>query len=130
MSLMVSLKKSWKKYLILIIAGIAATFVFRTNFNRKLFDLVFFADLFFNISMAFLAWGLFRLVGSMDMFASLIYGTKCLFKLMRGKQDSGESMKEGYLEYLRTRPRHSDPALLVFAGVFFVISISLAFISG
>ncbi len=130
MSLMVSLKKSWKKYLIPVIVGVAAAFIFRNNFNRDFFGLVFLADLFFNISMAFLVWGLFRLVGSMDMFASLIYGTKCLLKLISGKQDSGEVMKEGYIEYLETRPRNSDPALLLFAGFFFLMSIIIAFIAG
>ncbi|NMA93306.1 MAG: DUF3899 domain-containing protein [Clostridiales bacterium] len=127
---MPSLKRSWKKYLLLTIAGIAATFVFRNNFNREFFGPVFLSDLFFNISMCFLVRGIIGIVANMDMFSSLIYGTKCLVKLICGRQVSGESMREGYIEYLNSRPRNNDLAPLLFAAIFFTMSLGVALIAG
>ena len=89
---------------------------------------MFVSDAFFSIAMVFLIWGLIHMVGNMNVFASMIYGTKCLVKLIRGKQDSSQTVKDGYLEYLKTRRRHTDIVMvMLFAGGFFVLSVLFAF---
>lgn len=126
MGIIVSLKKHWKTAAALFVVGVALAFVLKNNSGST--GLVFVSDAFFSIAMVFLIWGLIHMVGNMNVFASMIYGTKCLVKLIRGKQDSSQTVKEGYLEYLKTRRRHSDiPMLLLFAGGFFVLSVLFAF---
>lgn len=126
MGIIVSLKKHWKTAAALFVVGVALAFVLKNNSGSAGF--VFVSDAFFSIAMVFLIWGLIHMVGNMNVFASMIYGTKCLVKLIRGKQDSSQTVKEGYLEYLKTRRRHSDiPMLMLFAGGFFVLSVLFAF---
>lgn len=126
MGIIVSLKKHWKTAAALFVVGLALAFVLKNNSGST--GLVFVSDAFFSIAMVFLIWGLIHMVGNMNVFASMIYGTKCLVKLIRGKQDSSQTVKEGYLEYLKTRRRHSDiPMLMLFAGGFFVLSVLFAF---
>ena len=126
MGIIVSLKKHWKTAAALFVVGVALAFVLKNNSGST--GLVFVSDAFFSIAMVFLIWGLIHMVGNMNVFASMIYGTKCLVKLIRGKQDSSQTVKDGYLEYLKTRRRHSDiPMLMLFAGGFFVLSVLFAF---
>ena len=126
MGIIVSLKKHWKTAAALFVVGVALAFVLKNNSGST--GLVFVSDAFFSIAMVFLIWGLIHMVGNMNVFASMIYGTKCLVKLIRGKQDSSQTVKEGYLEYLKARRRHSDiPMLMLFAGGFFVLSVFFAF---
>ena len=126
MGIIVSLKKHWKTAAALFVVGVALAFVLKNNSGST--GLVFVSDAFFSIAMVFLIWGLIHMVGNMNVFASMIYGTKCLVKLIRGKQDSSQTVKEGYLEYLKARRRHSDiPMLMLFAGGFFVLSVLFAF---
>lgn len=126
MAIISLIKKHWKTAAALFVVGVALAFVLKNNSGST--GLVFVSDAFFSIAMVFLIWGLIHMVGNMNVFASMIYGTKCLVKLIRGKQDSSQTVKEGYLEYLKTRRRHSDiPMLMLFAGGFFVLSVLFAF---
>ena len=126
MAIISLIKKHWKTAAVLFVVGVALAFVLKNNSGST--GLVFVSDAFFSIAMVFLIWGLIHMVGNMNVFASMIYGTKCLVKLIRGKQDSSQTVKEGYLEYLKTRRRHSDiPMLMLFAGGFFVLSVLFAF---
>ena len=126
MAIISLIKKHWKTAAALFVVGVALAFVLKNNSGST--GLVFVSDAFFSIAMVFLIWGLIHMVGNMNVFASMIYGTKCLVKLIRGKQDSSQTVKEGYLEYLKTRRRHSDiPMLMLFAGGFFVLSALFAF---
>lgn len=126
MGIIVSLKKHWKTAAALFVVGVALAFVLKNNSGST--GLVFVSDAFFSIAMVFLIWGLIHMVGNMNVFASMIYGTKCLVKLIRGKQDSSQTVKEGYLEYLKARRRHTDIVMLMlFAGGFFVLSVLFAF---
>ena len=126
MGIIVSLKKHWKTAAALFVVGVALAFVLKNNSGST--GLVFVSDAFFSIAMVFLIWGLIHMVGNMNVFASMIYGTKCLVKLIRGKQDSSQTVKEGYLEYLKTRRRHTDIVMvMLFAGGFFVLSVLFAF---
>ena len=126
MAIISLIKKHWKTAAALFVVGVALAFVLKNNSGST--GLVFVSDAFFSIAMVFLIWGLIHMVGNMNVFASMIYGTKCLVKLIRGKQDSSQTVKEGYLEYLKARRRHSDiPMLMLFAGGFFVLSVLLAF---
>ena len=99
MGIIVSLKKHWKTAAALFVVGLALAFVLKNNSGST--GLVFVSDAFFSIAMVFLIWGLIHMVGNMNVFASMIYGTKCLVKLIRGKQDSAQTVKDGYLEYLK-----------------------------
>ncbi len=126
MAIISLIKKHWKTAAALFVVGVALAFVLKNNSGST--GLVFVSDAFFSIAMVFLIWGLIHMVGNMNVFASMIYGTKCLVKLIRGKQDSSQTVKEGYLEYLKARRRHSDiPMLMLFAGGFFVLSVLFAF---
>ena len=126
MGIIVSLKKHWKTAAALFVVGVALAFVLKNNSGST--GLVFVSDAFFSIAMVFLIWGLIHMVGNMNVFASMIYGTKCLVKLIRGKQDSSQTVKDGYLEYLKTRRRHTDIVMvMLFAGGFFVLSVLFAF---
>ncbi len=126
MAIISLIKKHWKTAAALFVVGVALAFVLKNNSGST--GLVFVSDAFFSIAMVFLIWGLIHMVGNMNVFASMIYGTKCLVKLIRGKQDSSQTVKDGYLEYLKTRRRHSDiPMLMLFAGGFFVLSALFAF---
>ena len=126
MAIISLIKKHWKTAAALFVVGVALAFVLKNNSGST--GLVFVSDAFFFIAMVFLIWGLIHMVGNMNVFASMIYGTKCLVKLIRGKQDSSQTVKEGYLEYLKARRRHSDiPMLMLFAGGFFVLSVLFAF---
>lgn len=126
MGIIVSLKKHWKTAAALFVVGLALAFVLKNNSGST--GLVFVSDAFFSIAMVFLIWGLIHMVGNMNVFASMIYGTKCLVKLIRGKQDSSQTVKDGYLEYLKTRRRHTDIVMvMLFAGGFFVLSVLFAF---
>ena len=91
---------------------------------------MFITDMLFTIAMAFFIWGLIHLIGNMDMFASFAYGTKCLVKLFRGKQDSAQAMKDGYIEYLKNRRHHADvPLLMLFAACFAILSVLVSLFS-
>ena len=126
MAIISLIKKHWKTAAALFVVGVALAFVLKNNSGST--GLVFVSDAFFSIAMVFLIWGLIHMVGNMNVFASMIYGTNCLVKLIRGKQDSSQTVKDGYLEYLKTRRRHSDiPMLMLFAGGFFVLSALFAF---
>lgn len=126
MAIISLIKKHWKTAAALFVVGVALAFVLKNNSGST--GLVFVSDAFFSIAMVFLIWGLIHMVGNMNVFASMIYGTKCLVKLIRGKQDSSQTVKEGYLEYLKARRRHTDIVMLMlFAGGFFVLSILFAF---
>lgn len=126
MAIIVSLKKHWKTAVILFVVGLALSFVLKNNSGSL--GLVFLSDMFFSVAMVFLIWGLIHLVGNMHVFASLIYGTKCLARMIRGKRDSSQTVKEGYLEYLKTRRHHTDiPMLMVFAAGFLILSVLFAF---
>ncbi len=128
MTVMASLKKFWKTAVILFVIGLVLSFILKNNFAVS--GLVFVADLLFTVSVVFLAWGLIHLIGNMDLFAGMIYGTKCLMKLIRGKQDPSQAMRDGYLEYLKTRRRHADvPMLLLFAAGFFVLSVLVSLLA-
>ena len=126
MAIISLIKKHWKTAAALFVVGVALAFVLKNNSGST--GLVFVSDAFFSIAMVFLIWGLIHMVGNMNVFASMIYGTKCLVKLIRGKQDSSQTVKEGYLEYLKARRRHTDIVMLMlFAGGFFVLSALFAF---
>lgn len=126
MAIISLIKKHWKTAAALFVVGVALAFVLKNNSGST--GLVFVSDAFFSIAMVFLIWGLIHMVGNMNVFASMIYGTKCLVKLIRGKQDSSQTVKEGYLEYLKARRRHTDIVMLMlFAGGFFVLSVLFAF---
>lgn len=126
MAIISLIKKHWKTAAALFVVGVALAFVLKNNSGST--GLVFVSDAFFSIAMVFLIWGLIHMVGNMNVFASMIYGTKCLVKLIRGKQDSSQTVKDGYLEYLKTRRRHTDIVMvMLFAGGFFVLSVLFAF---
>lgn len=126
MAIISLIKKHWKTAAALFVVGVALAFVLKNNSGST--GLVFVSDAFFSIAMVFLIWGLIHMVGNMNVFASMIYGTKCLVKLIRRKQDSSQTVKEGYLEYLKARRRHTDIVMLMlFAGGFFVLSVLFAF---
>lgn len=120
-----TLRQFSKTALILIAAGIAASFILRNNLGTS--GAVFAADMLFMIAIAFLCWGLLHLIGNLDMFASLLYGVKCLRKVIRGKQDPAEQMKDEYLEYRKSRKHHGDvPLLMLCAAGFSVLSLAIA----
>lgn len=126
MAIISLIKKHWKTAAALFVVGVALAFVLKNNSGST--GLVFVSDASFSVAMVFLIWGLIHMVGNMNVFASMIYGTKCLVKLIRGKQDSSQTVKEGYLEYLKTRRRHTDIVMvMLFAGGFFVLSVLFAF---
>lgn len=126
MAIISLIKKHWKTAAALFVVGVALAFVLKNNSGST--GLVFVSDAFFSIAMVFLIWGLIHMVGNMNVFASMIYGTKCLVKLIRGKQDSSQTVKEGYLEYLKARRRHTDIVMLMlFAAGFFILSVLFAF---
>lgn len=126
MAIISLIKKHWKTAAALFVVGVALAFVLKNNSGST--GLVFVSDAFFSIAMVFLIWGLIHMVGNMNVFASMIYGTKCLVKLIRGKQDSSQTVKEGYLEYLKTRRHHTDIVMLMlFAAGFFILSVLFAF---
>ena len=126
MAIISLIKKHWKTAAALFVVGVALAFVLKNNSGST--GLVFVSDASFSVAMEFLIWGLIHMVGNMNVFASMIYGTKCLVKLIRGKQDSSQTVKEGYLEYLKTRRRHTDIVMvMLFAGGFFVLSVLFAF---
>lgn len=121
-TLVASFRKHWKTAVVLLVVGVVL-FIIRQLY-RGVWGLVFLSDLLFTVAMVYLIWGLIHTIGNMDMFASLIWGTKCLVRLIRGKQDSSQRMRDGYLEYVQSRRRHTDvPMLMVLAAGFFILSL-------
>ncbi len=119
-------KKTWKTVLVLAAIGVAASFFMKDRNGTS--GLMFATDLLFTVAMAFFCWGLCCLVGNMGVFNGLTYGTKCLIRLIRGKRESSEQMKDGYLAYIASRPRHADaPRMLCLGAVFVVLSVLLSF---
>ena len=64
------------------------------------------------------------------MFDSLVYGTKFLTRLIRNNWKPSQGDKDGYLEYVRSRPRHDEvKAMLLLAVAFAVLSAAAAFLA-
>ncbi len=131
MPLTFSLRKYRKTCIILTVAGVVVAFVGRggLGLGQEIFSLRFLSDMFFSIALVFFAWAMIHVLGNMNMFASMIYGTKCLMKMIKGKAEDGETMHENYVEYLKSRRKHGDiPVLFIFSGAFLVLSLIVALI--
>lgn len=114
---------------VLTLVGIALSFLLRHNFGTD--GLLYFVDLLFLIGMVFFTYGLIHLVGNVDMFASLAYGVRVLRDIFANRQQRASTLKEGYLEYRKSRKKHRDIWFLMgFAAGFFALSILVHLIFG
>lgn len=85
------------------------------------------ADALFCEATVFLVWGVFHRLGNVRMFASLTWGFHCVHRLLRREERRSEEMKEDYLAYRASRPRHDDVAAsLALAAVLGGLSLLLS----
>ena len=128
MSVLKTQKKRWKKIVSLVIIGVAVSFVVRSKTGTS--GLLFAADMLFAVSMAFFCWGLLCLIRNMGMFDSMVYGTKHLIRLLRRNWKPSRNKEDGYLEYVRSRPRRAEvPTMMLLSVAFVVLSIILSFLA-
>lgn len=67
----------------------------------------------------------------MGVFDSFSYGAKSLARLLRKGWKPAQNNKDGYIEYVRSRPRRSEVStMMILAGVFAVGSAVVAAIAG
>ncbi len=125
--MLIALKDFWKKGIILVAIGVAVSLYMAIGPVELMTGGVI-GNSFFIISNVFLIVGLINLVENLGVFNGLKYGTKCLLRIIRGEKDNSETIKEGYIEYVKSRPKRRDVYLyFVFTGVFLIISLILAF---
>lgn len=123
-AVMLSLKRIWKKALLLCLGGVALSVLMA--FMRGSIGATFVSDLFFNICAMFFIAGLCGLVKNLGMFNSMKYGTRSLVNMFRGdkREEPEDKMVGGYLEYVRSRPKTKDvPWMMAFAGIFLALSV-------
>lgn len=115
-------REFWPTAVALVVIGILLSFLLRHNFGTS--GLLYVVDLLFLIGMVFFTYGLIHIVGNVDMFASLVYGAKCLKEIFFNRQQRATTLKDGYLEYRKSRKKHKDIwFLMITAGIFFAASI-------
>lgn len=94
---------------------------------RRAQGLALASDVLFAQASLFLVWGLIRHLVNMRMFTSAAWGVKSLRRLWQGRAESAQEMKDGYLHYRNTRPRHADAKpLLCVAAALMLLSALLA----
>lgn len=119
-----SLKRIWKKALLLFGVGTAIAVFFQFAFSKA--NALFLPDLFFSVASVFLIAGLWNLIHNLGMFNSLKYGTKSLIALYRNKRmkPPEDKMAGGFIEYVNSREKRTDvPGLMLLALLFFALSM-------
>lgn len=106
------------------LSAAAAVFVNQANIFYRITNAVTLG------SLALLAWGLASIVAALDTFTLLKYFYKRIGKIRKAREGD-QSFREGYHDYLRTRPksRISVEALTI-GGVTFVAAMIMAVIAG
>lgn len=121
------IKKVWKKAVAIIALGLLVSFLMGNNYGTA--GGIFISDALFTIGMAFFFWGLIHLIGNMGMFTSLKYGAKCLLRVITNRKPASGEMRDGYIEYAKSRPRHEDvPVMMLFTAGFISLSVIAAFV--
>lgn len=111
-----------RKLIILVLIGIIIAFVLHQSMG--LTGWRFASDLFFTLSMVFFISALGQLVSNLGMFNSFIYGFKCFFQIFKNKKSRAGEMRDGYLEYVQSRPQKTGTwVLALFAAVFTALSV-------
>ncbi len=115
-------RRFWKRALLLFAAGLAVSLLL-TAFRGKP-EGAFLSDLLFCAGSAYLIAGLWGWLKNLGAFNSLVYGTRSLLRMYRGRRETPrDKMAGGYLEYVQSRPRDKDaPWLTAFASVFLLLS--------
>ncbi len=66
----------------------------------------------------------------MGIFNSLVYGTKSLVRVIRNRWKPSQEERDGYLEYVRSRPHHAGvPTMMLLAACFAALSVIVALIA-
>lgn len=109
------LQQYWKKIVVLFFIGFAINLLVNRNFN--LTDGVFLSDMFFIIAMVFIVSASWELVSNLGLFNSMVFGTKCFYRVFRQKIASSEKVKDEYLEFTKTRHKYGSVSLLLLIGI-------------
>ena len=85
------------------------------------------SDLLFSLASGALITGLFRLLGNMKMFASLIWGTRLLKRVFLNTFRRGQDEADDYAAYRESRGGHGDALpLLIASAVLAALSYAAA----
>lgn len=85
------------------------------------------SNLLFSLASGALIVGLFRLLGNMKMFASLMWGTRMLKRVFLNTFRGGREETEDYAAYRGSRGGHTDAVpLLIASAVLTVLSLAAA----
>lgn len=115
-----SRRKRLKKTMWLLDVGLAISLMMQAAMKRPVG--VFLSDLFFTIGSVFLVAGLWAVVKNMGAFNSMKYGTRSLFRMLRGQRDAAkDKMLGGFLEYVQAQPRDPHAAWLTAMAVVFIL---------
>ena len=77
----------------------------------------FISDTLFIAFIVFFNIGLFQLVLNLGMFNSMVFGSRTLVRLFKKKAGSSESLKDEYVEYVKSRQKYTDVGTLVIIGL-------------
>jgi hypothetical protein len=123
-----ALQKYWKKSLILFFLGSGLSFLINRNIHKlNNSGGVFLNDMLFITAMVFILFGLAELVSNIGFFNSMVFGTKCLYRLITKKLKSSALVKDEYIEFVNSRGKYSDVTLLLFTGLGLLILSLLPF---
>ena len=124
-----ALKKHWKTTAVLSIIGAAASLWAARGHVRP--GALYVTDALFAASMALFCWGLLCLIRNMGMFDSFAYGTKHLIRIFRNSREPSPNKEDGYLEYVRSRPRHAGVSVMMLqAAVLAALSVIVSVMIG
>jgi hypothetical protein len=67
--------------------------------------------------MVFILFALAELVSNLGFFNSMVFGTKCLYRIISKNLGSSVQVKEEYLDYVKARGKYGDVAFLLLTGL-------------
>jgi hypothetical protein len=115
------LQEYWKKALVLLFIGLTLSVFINLKLhnlqNINLREGILFSDVFFVCAMVFILFSFAELVSNLGFFNSMVFGTKCLYRLIRKRLGPSAQVKDEYLDYINTRGKYGDVSLLLLTGL-------------